>query len=455
MSTVLIRGGTIVTERAQFAASVLARDGRVTGLFEHEDGPTTADEVIDARGKLVLPGGVDIHCHFREPDPAEREGFETGSAGAAAGGITTVVEQPQATPAATTAAVFTAKIARAEARSFVDFALWGGVTPDGLDELRGMHEAGAAAFKAYLCSGSPQLPQLDDGNLLAAMKIIATWGGMVGVHAENEDVVAHLTSELRQQGRRDGLAFAEARPIIAECEAIRRAAFWAGRPDCRMHVLHASGGSAVATVTELRQSGRRVTVETCPHYLLLSDDALAHSGPLAKCSPPLRSEVELESLWRAVVSGEVDVLASDHAPYNLGEKAAGDTDIFAAPSGTPANETMLPLVLDEGLYRRNLSLSLLARMSAANPAKLARLYPRKGTIALGSDADLAIYDPDSEWRVRGERLHGRQKWTPYEGRTARVRVERVLVRGQTVFQDGEITASPGFGQFLRPDWHSA
>jgi allantoinase len=445
-----VRGGTVVTEGSVLAASIAVRDGRIVGIFEHDDGPSAVDELIDARGKLVLPGGVDVHCHFREPDPMQREGFELGSAGAAAGGITTVVEQPQATPPATSVATFRAKRAAASATSYVDFALWAGVTPDNLHELPGMREAGAAAFKAYLCSGSPQLPQVEDGILHAAMGSIAELGGVIGVHAENEAIVAHLTRELRGNGHHDPLSFAAARPVLAEVEAIGRAALLARSAGCRLHVLHASGGSAVASVVSLKHQSQPITVETCPHYLLLTDDALAKLGPLAKCSPPLRPSEEREQLWAAVARGEVDVLASDHAPYNLDEKLAGADDIFIAPSGTPSNETMLPLVLEEAVFERRLPLPLLARMMATNPARLAGLYPRKGTIAIGSDADLAIVATDEPWVVRGAELHGKQKWTPYEGRQVRVRVDRVIVRGQTVYHDRELKVAPGFGRFLDP-----
>lgn len=453
MTSVLVRGGTVVTEEATLRASILIRDDIVERVLSADE-TVVADEIVDASGKLVMPGGVDLHCHFREPDPQSREGFDTGSAGAVAGGITTVVEMPQAVPPATTYAGFMAKRERASAKSYADFALWAGVTGDTLGELRPMHDAGAAAFKAYMIAGSPVLPRVDDGHLFEAMRIIATWDGVIAVHAENEELNAFLTAKLRGSGRVDPGAFVEARPILGECEAIRRAGHFATATGCRLHILHASSGTSVNAVADLRRVGCRATVETCPHYLLLSEDDLKSLGPYAKGTPPVRSRQEVDALWGAIGEGKVDILASDHSPTNQSEKDRGQYDIFEASNGLVGNETMLQLVLNEAVYGRGLTPSIIARMSATNPAKLIGIYPRKGTLRAGSDADLAIYDLDRPWHVDKERLHGRQKWTPYHGRQSRVALETVLLRGTKVFEHGAILTSPGFGKFVRPERES-
>jgi allantoinase len=454
MTRLLIRGGTIVTDQVIVKGSILAAEGIVTGLFADDHLDTTVDLEIDARGKLILPGAVDIHCHFREPDPLEREGFQTGSASAAAGGVTTVIEQPQATPPATTVAAFKSKRQLASEKSVVDFGLWGGIVAGNSDDLRAMHEEGAFAFKAYLAEGSPQLGILDDGELVVAMRTIAEFGGLLGVHAENNGLVRWGREEMERRGRTDPLAFAESRPILAEVEAVSRTALFARETGCRLHILHASCTLTVRAVKEHRAAGQAITVETCPHYLLLNDQALADLGPQVKCSPPLRPAAESEALWSHLAAGEIDILASDHAPYNASEKAAGNDDIFLAPSGAPSNETMLPLLLEEALYRRNVDLRTMVGLLAANPARLMGLYPRKGTLAIGSDADITIVDPEREWIVRGEALHGRQRWTPYEGRSCRVSVDTVLVRGEPVFQAGDVVAKPGSGKFLHAGSHS-
>jgi allantoinase len=445
----LIRGGTVVTEDGSFPASVLIRGETIEAVLPATDEPIV-DAVIDATGKLVMPGGVDIHCHFREPDPDDREGFDTGSAGALAGGITTVVEMPQAVPPVTDHVAFAAKRDRAEHLSHVDFAFWAGITPDNLAELSLLRDAGAAAFKAYMVGGSPFLPRVDDGHLLEAMRIVSAWDGLIGVHAENHEVVTYLTQKLRDQGRVDPVAFTEARPIMAEVEAIRRAGYFASQVGCRLHVLHASCSDSVSAVLDLRKTGGQVSVETCPHYLLLSEDDLRRLGPIAKGSPPVRAVHEVDALWDAVRWGYVDILASDHSPTNIAEKERGENDIFEAPSGLIGNETMLPLVLDEALNRRGVDATTIAQLSSTNPAKRLGIYPRKGAIRPGSDADITIYDRTATWRIDKAQLHGRQRWTPYHGRSVQVAVDTVYLRGTKVFQNGDVLIKPGFGQFLQP-----
>lgn len=445
-----IRNAQVVTETAVFHGGLTVTDGKIAKWVDGNP-DLDAASVIEAGGKLVLPGLIDGHVHFSEPGREHWEGFLTGTRAAAAGGVTTVVEMPlNASPPTINPAALEAKQQAAAASAVVDYALWGGLVDDNLDQLDGLHAGGVAGFKAFLCESATDFRRIDDDLLYAGLQTARRLQTFVGVHAENEWLTRRLMRELQAAGRTDRRAWGEARPPAAELEAIRRAIFWSKSTGGRLHIVHVSLAEGIAEASAAKRAGVPVTVETCPHYLLLSEEDFVEIGPLAKCAPPLRPRAEVEALWRAVLAGEVDVIASDHSPCTLPEKERGEENIWQAWGGISGLQSTLPALLSEGVQQRGLALPALVQMTAANPARLFGLYPTKGSLLPGADADLVIVDPTATATLRAEDLEYKNRHSVYVGRTFHAAVEATLVRGAPVYAGGRVTGQPGTGRWLRP-----
>lgn len=447
----LITNGTVVTHTGMVQVDLAVHEGKVTGIFSRGDN-RQSEEVIDAKGMLVLPGVIDYHVHFNEPGRETWEGFETGSKSAAAGGITTFVDMPlNSSPCTVNGAELRRKIERGEEHSAVDFGLWGGATPENLKCLGELAQGGVLGFKAFMSnSGIDEFHHINDGDLVEILGCLGKMDQVLGLHAENDAITTHLAKELKTVGRTDRKAFLESRPPLAEEEAVRRALFIASRiePGASLHFLHTTLSSNMEAVQQARRMGLKVTVETCPHYLTLAEKDFLALGPVAKCAPPIRSEDEVNALWDSVKNGLVDMIGSDHSPCTLDLKDKGNENIWEAWGGISGVQTMLPLLYSEGVLKRNLSLPLLVRMLSYAPSRLFGLYPHKGVLQLGSDADIVIFDPEKRWVIERESLLYKNKQSPFIGRPVTGAVVSTLLRGNVVYRKGEIVAPPGTGRFL-------
>jgi allantoinase len=422
-------------------------DGRISVLGE--PGELTSEERIDVpAGQLILPGLLDTHVHTGS---APGEGVARATASAAAGGVTTIVDMPYDDPEpVNTLARFEAKVAHVEAEAVIDVALYATVKPSGgLDEIAPLHAAGAAAFKVSTFETHPvRFPRVPDGELLLAMEICAQIGALVCFHPENDDIVRRLSEQLAAEGRVDPMAHADARPPVAENEAIGRALEFALATGARTHLCHVSLERGFTLVGHALGDGADATAETCTHYLVMDEDDLRRLGGRAKINPPLRPRAQQDALWRLLDAGRVDQVTSDHVGW---ARELKDTpDIFAARSGVPGLETTLPLLFSEGVVRRGLPLGTLLQVLCAGPAARFGLAPRKGAIALGADADLVILDPEERWQIDEQELVCQAGWSPYHGRDVTGRVKQVLARGGTVFAGGEVRGRPGSGHVVRP-----
>jgi allantoinase len=402
--TLVVRGGTVVSARDAVPADVVVDDGVVVSVTPAGTASTAGARVVDAGGLLVLPGAVDPHVHFDEPGREDWEGFDTGSAAAAAGGITTVVDMPiDCDPPTTTAARVEAKVAAAQRSSRVDVALWGGLVPSAVPHLDAMAAAGVAGFKAFACpSGWDDFPAVDEATLAAGFRT----GLPVAVHCELAELGHTLQSEVA---------------------AVRWAASVGARESGRLHVVHASSRAAIAEA----RKWQHVTVETCPHYLLLDAHDVAKIGPDALCAPPVRDVMEQPSL------ADVDCLASDHSPCPPGRKR-GESP-WAGITGV---ETSIVALLSAGVAPTEVV------RAATNAARILNLRG-KGAITPGSDADLALVDLDRPWTVGPETLWCRHKASPFTGRTMSSRVVRTYVRGQVAFDLDDGPAEAATGRVLR------
>jgi allantoinase len=448
----VVCGGDVILPTGRATTDIAVTGGVITAMGTDVG---SAAETIDARGLVVLPGVVDAHVHFNEPGRADWEGWDAGTRGAAAGGVTTVLEMPlNAHPPTITATNFDAKHAIASTQALVDFGLWGGLVNDNLAELAGLAARGVVGFKAFMSeSGVDDFRRVTDGVLAAGLKAAARLGVVVGVHAESHEMVERLSSEIRARREIDRLAWCRARPPAAELEAIRRlvSCVRGAGPGARAHVVHVSAAEGLAEVQGAREWGMSVTAETCPHYLEFDEQDFERVGPALKCAPPIRDAAARERLWTALLAGDVDLVASDHSPCPAADKKKGEHDVWQAWGGVAGIQATLPVLLTGGVHARGLSLERVADLTATAPARLFGLYPRKGSIAVGADADFALIDPRRTWTFESQQLHTKGGISPYVGRTFRGAVVRTIVRGRTVFVDGEIVGAPGWGHLVRPD----
>lgn len=446
--TVVLRG-RVVTPAGVAPANLGILGGRIAAMAEDMlDGY----EVIDAAGLAVLPGAVDLHVHFNDPGRAHWEGWGHGSRAAAAGGVTTIVEMPlNCLPPVTTLDALEAKVAAARGQSVVDYALWGGLITDNLEHLPVLARSGVIGFKAFMShSSTEEFTHVEDGVLFEGLQRLRELGHFLAVHAESNWITQDRARRLQAQGRRDRRAWGDARPPVAELEAIHRALFLAREAGCRLHIVHMSLPEGAEMIHAARAAGQAVTVETCGHYLALTEEDLVRLGPVAKCAPPLRDSARQEGLWNAVLRGEIDCITSDHSPCPTADKTRGDEDIWAAWGGITGIQTMVPLVLTEGVSRREMSLEQFAALLSTNPAKIAGLWPRKGEIRIGADADLVLVDLARRWRVDGAWLFSRHRHSPFIGRELTAWITRVLLRGRTIAFEGQVTGDPAAGIWLRP-----
>jgi allantoinase len=281
------------------------------------------------------------------------------------------------------------------------------------------------------------------------MRAVGEAGGLVLVHAESDSLLQDGIARMRSAGRRDPLAHHESPPPFVEEEAVQRALYLAAHAGVRIQIVHVSSPVSAGLVREEKRRGRPVSMEICPHHLLLDLDDLVRLGPYGVCAPSLRDRALVERLWDSVLDGTADCLVSDHSAYTRAEKDAGRDDIFLSPLGCQVMQETVPLVLDEAFHRRGLPLEAFVRFSSANAARISGTYPRKGTLLPGADADVVLWDLEREWHVdAASQQFSKNPWSPFDGRRARARVVRTLVRGETVYADGEIVAAPGWGRFL-------
>ena len=450
----VLHGATIVTDREARPGTVAVRDGRIAAVLPADARPAAA-EAVDAAGLHLFPGLVDPHVHTRHPGVPEREDFESGTAAAAAGGITTIVEMPISKVPANSAANVEARIAAMRPGALVDFALWGGAGDENVADIAGQAAAGVVGFKTFLQPPPPArldefrgLWSLDPATLREVMRAVAATGLPHAFHCEHAPLYLALQERLVAAGRTDGPAHADSRPPIVEELSVAMVLALAAETGGHVHVVHLSSPRSARLVADARARGVKVTAETCPPYLFLTRDALALHAGFAKCNPPLREAADVEALWAAVAGGVIDYFCTDHSPFLDEEKARGFANIFEAPPGLCGLEIMAPLVLTAARDGR-LPLPAAARLLSSGAAGVLGLAG-KGRIAPGADADLTLVDLAADWTFdhRACRTRSRGNMQVFDGMRLGARVVSTFVGGARVFHEGDITARPGHGRFV-------
>jgi dihydropyrimidinase len=450
----LIRHGMVATTAGASPADVLIESERIVQV----GGLTgvTADRVIEARGKYVLPGGIDAHTHLDMPlgDTVSSDDFETGTIAAAFGGTTTIVDFAVQDRGGSLRAALETWMRKAEGKAAIDFGLHViccDLPPAVEREMDAMVAEGVPSFKLFMAY--PGRLMLDDEAILRALRRTAGNGGTVMLHAEDGDAIAALVRRALAEGKRAPRYHAVTRPPGTEADAVRRAIALAGRAGAPLYIVHVSAAEAVDAIAAARGRGAAVLGETCPQYLVLSEecyDLPGFEGAKYVMSPPLRARAAQERLWCGLAADDLQVVATDHCPFNMrDQKTLGRDDFTQIPGGAPGIETRMSLVFDGGVSAGRMTIGRFVEVTATNPAKIFGLYPRKGTIAAGSDADVVIWDPEKTITWSAATHHMRVDYNPYEGRVTKGVPETVLVRGEPVVEGGRFVGRAGAGRFLK------
>ena len=454
----VVRGGTIVTASDIYRADIGIDGGRIMAIAEHLEG----ERRLEADGLLVMPGGIDSHVHIEQPGSdgsVTADDFETGTRAAACGGTTTIMPFAVQTAGQSLRASTDAYRRRGEGRALIDYAIHL-IIADPNEQVLGQDlpaliRDGYTSFKVYMTYDDLKL---NDRQMLDVLALARREGAMTMIHAENADCISWLTARLAAAGKTAPRFHCASRPMPVEREATNRAVALAELLDVPMLIVHVSGREAVEEIRRAQARGLKVYAETCPQYLFLAEDDLAVAGfrgAMAICSPPPRERGNQDAIWDALTAGVFQVFSSDHAPYRYadsrGKMVAGpNAPFWKIPNGVPGIETRLPLLFD-GVTRGRITLQQFVALSASNPARIYGLSGRKGAIAIGADADLALWDPTAERRIRNDDLHHAVDYTPYEGITVRGWPVHVLSRGVQVVRDGQPLDCKGHGRFLPCD----
>jgi dihydroorotase len=427
----VINGGTIVSPDAEYRASIAIKNGLIHAIGAPEAMPS-AKETLDALGLHILPGAIDVHVHFRDPGYPQKEDFASGTAAAAFGGVTTIFDMPNTLPTIGTPEALAAKHRIAAEKAYVDYGLYAVLGEDSIEHVSALIDGGIIGFKLYMGNTFGRIPSPTTGAMLEAFEVVAPTGKRISLHAETNSIMERRESRLRAAGRTEPIAHLAARPAVVAVEAVARAAILAEWTGARIHVLHISSAAELRPLAEAKARGVEITSETCPHYLLLSEVDYEKFGGIIRVNPPVREAPNRQPLWDALMDGTIDMIATDHAPHAPDEKTRND--IWTVDCGFPGVETQMPLMLTE-IGRGRAKIQDYVRWSAESPAKIWGLYPRKGALTVGSDADVAIVDLSRSWTIDDALIQSRSKISPWHGRQATALPIHTIVRGRFVMKD--------------------
>ena len=454
----VIRGKRVVLPESIIPASIHISDGVITAIEAYDTLPSDCELIETAEESVVMPGLVDTHVHINEPGRTEWEGFRTATRAAAAGGVTTLVDMPlNSIPPTTTVAGFKAKLAAARDQCYVDVGFWGGVVPGNKAELASLFAAGVVGFKCFLIpSGVEEFPNVTEEDLRETLPELTRLGALLIVHAEvpgpiSKTGIPACPSHAKDSSPKERTdmnvrptkyaTFLASRPRAAEDEAVALMIKLAREFGTRVHIVHHSSADALPMLREAKAAGLEITAETCPHYLTFVAEEIPDGATEFKCCPPIRERENREQLWRALESGTIDMIVSDHSPCPPDLKLQESGDFLCAWGGISSLQLRLPVVWTAA-DDRGYSLEDLTRWLCSAPADLVGLQGRKGRIAAGYDADLVVWNPTAHLVVEGDALHHRHKLTPYQGRILNGVVEKTFLRGRKIYDGGELITEP-------------
>jgi len=447
----IIKNGLIVTPNSTFKADVLVKDGVIQAIGE--DLSCDGAEIIDAAGKYVLPGGIDVHTHMALPfgGTISADDFGDGTKSAAFGGITTIVDFAIQPKGQTLKQTIVNRRAEADDKVCIDYGIHVAITDltdEIMEEMVDVIKDGCPTFKLFMTY--PGLA-VDDYTLFNALKKATENGGMIGVHAENLNLITRYTEKLLAAGCTEPLYHEVSRPDYVEAEAVSRAIMWAEETGSKLYVVHLSTEKGLNRIKESRAKGYSIMCETCPQYLLLTKESYKEEnfgGAKYVMSPPLRSEIDNEALWKGLASGNVQIVGSDHCPFTMEQKKLGKDSFAKIPNGAPGTETIMMLLHSEGVLKGKITLNKMVEVISYNPAKIFGLGA-KGAIEVGKDADIVIFDPDAKKKLSASTLHSMSDYTPFDGIEITGVPIITMSRGKIVCDNGKFTGEKGWGKFIK------
>lgn len=450
----IVRDGTIVTPKEMFKGHIYIQDGKIAAISSEELGGG-ADIITDAAGKFVMPGLIDTHVHSRDPGATHKEDFHHSTQAAASGGITTVFEMPNTNPPLDNKEHFDLQTANLQKKAHVNFGLWGICLGElNLKELAGLHEAGVIGFKyfwGYAIQKEPfqliynyssemknVIPPCDDGEVFEIFEEVAKTGKVLAIHAENSDLIRYLTKRARETGKEDYTTLLESRPNLAEELTVQTGIALARATGAKLHILHVSTAEAVDLIRQAQIEGLPVTAETCPQYLFLTNEDYEKVGKAMKIYPLVKFQKDQERIWEGIREGTITVVCSDHAPHTEEEKTGS---IWSVPAGSCGVETVVSLMLN-AVSEHRITLQQVAALMSEHPAKQYGIWPQKGALQVGSDADITVVDMDKEHVIQNTNLHSKTKVSAFHGFTVKGIPVATIVGGKVVMMDGEIVSGP-------------
>ena len=458
MLDLLVKNGLTYVDGVFKKCDVGVKDGKIACVAECGI-LGEAKRVIEAEGKYVIPGGIDTHVHIRSPGHDDREDFYTGTMSAAQGGCTTILEHPISTPPQYNKEILDNRKNIARDKCVVDYAFYGAAGGEFPEEITEIAKEGIVAYKSFLHQ-APEgrekefvgLTMANDAEILVGMREIAKTGLMMASHAENNDLITYNIAKMRAEGHTKPLDHCKSRPPITEYSTVAKLIMFAKETGCTLELAHMSTVESMELARKARFEGQKVFVETCPHYLLLDETALEKYGPFARCNPPLRPKETVEKLWDYVNDGTIDFIGSDHGPFLLSEKEQGNEDIFKAFCGAPGVDLRLPLMLD-GAARGKTTIERVVELLCVNPARCFNIYPQKGTISAGADADLVVFDMNDTTVVDRNKSYSKARETAriFDGWELGCKLNYTVVRGRVLMEDGVVDPDcAGYGQLVTP-----
>ena len=450
----IIKNGTVVTDSETFKADIGISNGKIEIIGQDLNG---ADQIIDATGQYVMPGGLDVHVHLQLPfcGTVSADDFITGTKAAAAGGITTIVDFAIQSKGNTLTDAVKSRKKEADGKVCVDYSLHGGIT-DWNDrtksELKSLVKEGIVSYKMFMIYRNEGWMS-SDSMLYQALEETKKLGGTIMVHAESVDVLDYLVEKYHNPAdmkKYGAYCHVLSRPNFVEEEAIQRAIKWTEVTGGRLYIVHMSTGGGANLVKAAKKRGVEVFAETCPQYLLLEDDLFKkENGHLYGTCPQIKKEEDINRLWEALGNGEIDTIATDTCTFDTKQKAMWEGDFTKIPFGMPGSELMIPLTYSYGVRKRKINLNQFVHYQSTNPAKIFGMYPEKGSLQVGTDADILVFDPRKNVTIDYQNLETNCDWSPYQGWKLKGYPNTTILRGKIIAKDGRFTGNIGYGKFIK------
>ena len=451
-----IKNARIIENEQLKKVTIYIEKGKIKDITPGDEALLPAEKEIDVKGNIVFPGFIDPHVHFDDPGFTEREDFETGTRSAAAGGITTIIDMPcTSIPPVTNGRNFDYKLNIVKPKAYVDFTFWGGVTPEQVESgeckesLKELKDRGIVGVKFYTISGMELYPRMSVPDMDKAFRLMKELNLVCAIHAEDYYLVDYYSHLMQEMGREDPESWSEGRTYEAEPEAIWSVVGITEKVGNKLHIVHLSTKEGLNIIRWAKSHGMNATTETCPQYLVFTTEDFKKRGSVLKIAPPLRQEEDREELWKGLKDGSIDFICTDHAAGKYPEEKS-DPNIWKNYAGIPGIQLLVSSILYYGFHKGRLSLAEIQKLMSENAAKRYGLYPQKGTVQIGSDADFSVVDLNKEWTVEPSRLESKGKYSPFTGNRLKGKIYMTIIRGEIVYREDEgVIGKRGYGQFVK------